>query len=748
MKLAAIIAMLICGAQSSLAGKRISVAQLDEMLRLAQEGGKADAQIARSLAGVELTERITESVRTRLLSRLQGPRARDVLDILAEVSAFLDGPTELQAPGEQPSAAQQTRILVIAREYATRYVRTLPDFVCTRVTRRFDDYHDLARVRPEVWANLRLRSTLAGELSFSRGVESYKDQTASGNAAGGIQESELGLTSFGEFGSIMGALFIGDRAPEIAWGGWDILNGTRVAVFKYSVDAANSRYRVSYCCPAPRRQADRLEPVEVVSAYKGNVYIEPVSGATLRVTRQAVALPHDFPTHRADTVVDYGWVRIGVQSYLCPARSVILSDSTIRTGLGAPDLRYLNDIRFIRYHKFATTARLLGGDTADAGVAGPPENSVLDQPDPWLELDPSDELTQPLQEHSATGSRLQSAEPSLTIRTTTQLVEVPVIVRDRRGNPVSGLSKEDFQIYDNAKPQDVKFFGREAASSSCNETAAPPSPRRVFSTRREESIPTDLTVILIDSINTNWADSAYARLEAAKFLRRVPPGETVGIYTMGLGGFTKRADLELPLAGWLDRSDSKSRRIRVKGTGDNGGSSPGDSLAVLTSIAKHLGGMPGRKNLVWISAGFPQNSYDRLLQAAKIFNDANVAIYSVDAPGLQTAFPDATVSARTYDFEFAKSVSQTHTEPIHANQSTMLELSNRTGGRAFLNANDITGAIQAAFNDPACSYRLGFYPQALNPDGEYHEIVVRLAGHPDVRLRYRHGYFARRQAAR
>src|ERR1022692_2551661 len=350
MKLAAIIAMLICGAQSSLAGKRISVAQLDEMLRLAQEGGKADAQIARSLAGVELTERITESVRTRLLSRLQGPRARDVLDILAEVSAFLDGPTELQAPGEQPSAAQQTRILVIAREYATRYVRTLPDFVCTRVTRRFDDY-DLARVRPEVWANLRLRSTLAGELSFSRGVESYKDQTASGNAAGGIQESELGLTSFGEFGSIMGALFIGDRAPEIAWGGWDILNGTRVAVFKYSVDAANSRYRVSYCCPAPRRQADRLEPVEVVSAYKGNVYIEPVSGATLRVTRQAVALPHDFPTHRADTVVDYGWVRIGVQSYLCPARSVILSDSTIRTGLGAPDLRYLNDIRFIRYHK-------------------------------------------------------------------------------------------------------------------------------------------------------------------------------------------------------------------------------------------------------------------------------------------------------------------------------------------------------------------------------------------------------------
>src|ERR1039457_5181398 len=188
MKLAAIIAVLICGAQSSLAGKRISVAQLDEMLRLAQEGGKADAQIARSLAGVELTERITESVSTRLLSRLQGPRARDVLDILAEVSAFLDGPTALQAPGEQPSAAQQTRILVIAREYATRYVRTLPDFVCTRVTRRFDDYHDLARVRPEVWANLRLRSTLAGELSFSRGVESYKDQTASGNAAGGITD--------------------------------------------------------------------------------------------------------------------------------------------------------------------------------------------------------------------------------------------------------------------------------------------------------------------------------------------------------------------------------------------------------------------------------------------------------------------------------------------------------------------------------------------------------------------------------
>jgi VWFA-related protein len=422
---------------------------------------------------------------------------------------------------------------------------------------------------------------------------------------------------------------------------------------------------------------------------------------------------------------------------------VILSDSTLGTGLGAPHLRYLNDIRFIRYHKFASTARLLGEDAADAGAAGAVESSPLDQPNPWLELDASEEPTQPSQPDPPVESAVQGVVPPLTIRTTTDLVEVPVIVRNRRGDPVLGLSKGDFQIFDNAKPQEVRFFGREEGSHSCSQAAAPPDPLRVLSLG-EDRISSDLAVIVIDQINTNWADLAYARQEVAKFLSRVPPAKTLGVYTMDLGGFTRRADLAPAVSPVYQPDGKKSERTRVKGAADSGRSSAsGDSLAVLISIANHLARTPGRKSLIWISAGFPEGSHEKLLQAVKVFNDANLAIYSVDAPGLQTAFPDASVSAPTYSVEFAKSASETHTTPIHANQSTMLELSSRTGGRAFLNANDIRGAIEAAFNDFACSYRLGFYPQGVNTNGEYHEIEVRLLGHPGSRLRYRHGYLAK-----
>jgi VWFA-related protein len=169
---------------------------------------------------------------------------------------------------------------------------------------------------------------------------------------------------------------------------------------------------------------------------------------------------------------------------------------------------------------------------------------------------------------------------------------------------------------------------------------------------------------------------------------------------------------------------------------------------VLLAVAKHLSGLPGRKSIVWVSAGFPQGRYEDLVDAGRVFNDLNVAIYCVDAPGLRVALPDATVQvpkdaggARVLTPEFRTFVSRTNTFAINANQSMMLELSTRTGGRAFLNANDQAGAILAAFKDPQESYRLGFYAQDLDRSGRYHEIRVRLVNGNAARLRYRRGYF-------
>jgi len=145
------------------------------------------------------------------------------------------------------------------------------------------------------------------------------------------------------------------------------------------------------------------------------------------------------------------------------------------------------------------------------------------------------------------------------------------------------------------------------------------------------------------------------------------------------------------------------------------------------------------------------NSYNfhaEMLKAVKIFNDSNVALYSISAAGLQTGFWDAgklvpndSSGAPVYDFKFVLATGRVHTAMIQTNQSTMLELSGRTGGRAFLGGNDIVGAIQSAFDDPQASYRLGFYPGDLNYDGSYHDIRVKPINRPELRLRYRRGYF-------
>ena len=792
MKLAMIAASLIFAADPSLDGKDASVSEIEAIVTSARSSGQTDAQIARHLATLGLTERITDSTLARLVAQGAGPRARDVLEILAEVSAFLDPPAAERVTAAAPSAAQQQEILARASERTVRYVGALPDFLCTRATRHFDDEPDLARIRPEVWSGLRLRNMFVGQLSFNNGVESYVDQTSGHVASGGGEQAAPGLTSFGEFGAILGALFIGDSEPKISWDHWETLQGALVGVFQYSVDAAHSRYSVSWCCAAAKGPNGQIEPEIVWSAYRGELFVEPASGAVLRITRQAVGLPHGFPTQGADTVVDYGPVQIGPRRYLCPIRSVTLSHVTVRVPvLGKRSNLYLNDIRFIRYHKFGAESRLLASETPDTGSESEP--ALWDEPDPWLELQPSDIAAPPPEEPRAPPSALKPAGPALTIRATTQLVEVPVIVRDKRGEPVMGLKKEDFEICDSGKPQELRLFVKDSAVGPgatpppTSALAAVPVAPRVFSNREEDSIaPNNFTVILIDRMNTEWQDLAYASQEILKFLRQLPAGEPVAIYNMFPDSFailhdltrdsaslakrlrsgegklnpgpaasgSAQAALDIPQMSWLNGSDSSSRRYPVSGGSMDCTAS---ALPVLTAVARHLASLPGRKSLVWVTAGFPlvrfgtggsSNCSGQLVETVRAFSDANVAIYSVDAPGLQTAFADVMAMpprgldlARTYNFDFAKSVSQTHTLQIHANQSTMLELSNSTGGRAFLNANDIAGAIRAAVDDPRGSYRLGYYPQGLSHDGKYHEIQVRLTGHAGARLRYRHGFF-------
>lgn len=333
--------LLILTALAGAGATRVTVEQLESMLKRR----RSDANVAASLVGVELRERIPPGVLERLLAAAPGPRTRDVLELMSLVVVPLPAPV---SPLPVPPPERQQEILQLARAYGALYVRGLPDFLCTRVTRHFDDIPDPAGKRPEVWSGLRLRNIFVGELSYHRGGESYKGPSQ--------EQAGAGMSSFGEFGGIIIALLAGRSSPDLTWSHWEENAGRQVAVYRYAVPAERSQYTVGYCCVSGKRT------VTVQAAYRGEIHLDAGTGAVLRVLREAVDLPPDFATRRAETVVDYGPVGVGPPGLLLPLRSVTVSESLAQTQRGRMRVRYLNDVRFVRYHKFGAESRLTGGD--------------------------------------------------------------------------------------------------------------------------------------------------------------------------------------------------------------------------------------------------------------------------------------------------------------------------------------------------------------------------------------------------
>jgi VWFA-related protein len=361
------------------------------------------------------------------------------------------------------------------------------------------------------------------------------------------------------------------------------------------------------------------------------------------------------------------------------------------------------------------------------------------------------------------------------IRTTTRLVQVSVIVQDKHGRPVTDLTRSDFVLLDDGQPQAISVFSME--SSRPLPVRDEPLPPNTFTNRldRHSGVPTSVTVVLFDGLNTSFHDKAYAKDQVIKFIRKLQPQDRVALYALSNSGvrvlhdFTSDPEpLLRALARYVDREEHQ-----VSGsdpTVDQTGIEEIDqffreamerqanfyltdrvhrTVEGLSAIANHLARLPGRKNLVWISSAFPvsfgqgQLQYQQNLsperglftgdieRAARALNDANLAIYPVDARGLMGPFafgPRGTARIRTLgDF----------TGP----QETMTTLAERTGGRAFYNTNDITGAVRRALEDSRVTYELAFYPTHTQWNGRWRELKV-LVKRPGVQVRHRRGYFA------
>lgn len=394
----------------------------------------------------------------------------------------------------------------------------------------------------------------------------------------------------------------------------------------------------------------------------------------------------------------------------------------------------------------------------------------------------------------------QAPAPSQpVVRVTTHLVQVNVIVQDRKGQPVADLAKDDFVLFDSGQEQKISTFSMESSLPGGGTAAPvvkkPPLPANIFSNRidRRLDAPKSVTVILFDGLNTKFEDQAYARQQVIKYLQQVGPEDRVALYALGvnlqvLHDFTSDTALLLQaLAKYRGRYavELDATTPEPSDTGDDqldtwlnqANQTMADFYQInkvhqtceaLEAIANHVAKIPGRKNLIWVSSGFPihigfdeageraeaaaaagtmdtsekRSFNEEMERAARAMSDAQLAIYPVDARGL-ASIP---AYAATNKQGFNPRKSPTANAPVmpqsfYRTQETMEVLAKTTGGKAYLNSNDLKAAIKHAIDDGRVTYTLGYYPSHGQWDGKFHELKVQVK-RPHLSARCRPGYYA------
>ncbi len=353
------------------------------------------------------------------------------------------------------------------------------------------------------------------------------------------------------------------------------------------------------------------------------------------------------------------------------------------------------------------------------------------------------------------------------------MVEVDVVVRDKKG-PVEGLTKADFTLQDDGKKRPIELFSVTVArrGSAATGKASPGS----------LEVPRAATVLLIDRLNTPIEHQIFANQRIIRYLQTRSTNDPLGIYVLGsslqvIQELTADpARLERAAKGLRPQD---ARRSTTEAPSGATGDAITDQMAgrmleeledfivldralttrdALLDVARRLKEVPGRKNLVWVSASFPLftmrehrtvDMSDKVSAAAQALTDANVAVYPVDARGLgsspvmraeQTAQP-AGGCLRTGEPCLPPPQDRGGPSGI----DTMNTLATLTGGQAFYNTNGIEDSIQRAVEDAEVTYTLGFYPPPATLDGTFHRLTVKVAGRGrDVRSR--RGYIATKES--
>jgi VWFA-related protein len=413
--------------------------------------------------------------------------------------------------------------------------------------------------------------------------------------------------------------------------------------------------------------------------------------------------------------------------------------------------------------------------------------------------------------HHALSERISSAnEQSLpdasktpfTLKTSSRLVLVDVVATNGKGEPVTDLKAEDFVVSEDGRPQTMRSFSfqQTAAAASTPEIVEQnsQSPQNGVISNIPHARKGDIwNVIVLDALNSPILEQSNVRDQLMQVLAKLPD-QPVAIYVLGrelrlVQDFRSdpnalkqvltqlknkpSALLNNPKGGhegerippklWdvlPPSAQAAILRSETAATASHTRNRLDLTLDALKAIAQSLKPLPGRKNLIWVSEGFPFSiepgatirAHDSVAggdytvavaSTANALFDSQIAIYPIDSRGmLNPGVFDAAARGRDAigRMDSLIGVDSTLSEEnnnLDVTHTSMQEVAERTGGKAFYNQNEIGKAIVDSMNDGATYYTLAYSPSNSNWNGKFRRISVK-SSRSGVKLRYRLGYFA------
>lgn len=381
------------------------------------------------------------------------------------------------------------------------------------------------------------------------------------------------------------------------------------------------------------------------------------------------------------------------------------------------------------------------------------------------------------------------AVPAVQFRQEVNYVEVDAVVTDAQGNFVRDLRKEDFQVVEDGKPQNVTAFSLvdiPIATADRPLFAAAPILPDVSSNK--EVFDGRLYVLLLDDLHTNPLRSQMVMKAARQFIEKHMADNDMAavVHTSGRvdasQDFTRNKALLLRAVDkfigrklrslTLERVDIINRQVdpsqNVSSTNPSGriddpndlerGFNARNALLSIGSISGFLSGVRGRhKALLLFSEGIDYDTFDpfnsryasavmdEVREAIGAATRSNVSLYTVDPRGL-TSLADETIELGGLpdgsNFNFGSAL---QSELLLA-QNSLRTLADETGGFAAVNSNDFASAFDRIVRDNSSYYLLGYYPANDKRDGRQRKIQVKV-NRPGAVVRARKAYVAPRGKA-